>query len=265
MKLPIELLAEISPGAADYAKDKNWHYYLNSPDEESICIGIQNGESSYIFANLSPEEEQVYMLMLKSALQAQIDSKDCTEKYFNCHGKNHLARALATDMGYKLDMCGYHMELKGVMLKRPIDLRLCRRAYEESQLDGYIELFGSAYKDLMLANGWDPAYYSRNREAFGNFLEHSAEGDCLWGWYLDDRLLGIGLIDGSYIRDLAVDPAYQGQGIGSMILANLVQTMLDRGLEPIRLRVAENNYGPIGLYQKLGFEIISHFAEHYLS
>ena len=71
--------------------------------------------------------------------------------------------------------------------------------------------------------------------------------------YDDDRLIGAGraLADGldcSYVADVAVDPDYQGQGLGKTIIGRLVE--LSAGHKKIILYA---NPGTEGFYARLGF------------
>lgn len=57
------------------------------------------------------------------------------------------------------------------------------------------------------------------------------------------------------IKNIAVKPEFQGQGIGSYLIANIVQFALFNGQKTICIGTANSSIGQLSLYQKLGFEI----------
>jgi ribosomal protein S18 acetylase RimI-like enzyme len=57
------------------------------------------------------------------------------------------------------------------------------------------------------------------------------------------------------IKNIAVKPAFQGEGIGSFLIQNVVQVALLNGQKNICIGTANSSVGQLYLYQKLGFEI----------
>src|SRR5258708_6557619 len=62
--------------------------------------------------------------------------------------------------------------------------------------------------------------------------------------------------DGLYIDRLAVDPARQGTGLGSWLLARLEEVARSRGLPGMSLETAEMMDHLVRLYRRNGFEIV---------
>ena len=58
-----------------------------------------------------------------------------------------------------------------------------------------------------------------------------------------------------YIDSLAVDPSVQGQGIGSALLAFLIEKSVKRRVQTLGLLVEEDNPAAKKLYLKLGFTV----------
>lgn len=69
------------------------------------------------------------------------------------------------------------------------------------------------------------------------------------------------------IKNIAVKPEFQGQGIGSFLLENLIQFALLNQQTTICIGTANSSIGQLYLYQKLGFEITAikrnFFIDHY--
>ncbi len=57
----------------------------------------------------------------------------------------------------------------------------------------------------------------------------------------------------SFVKDLVVDPAWHGRGIGSALLATAIAEMRERGATQLRLKVDARNLGARRLYARMGF------------
>lgn len=53
---------------------------------------------------------------------------------------------------------------------------------------------------------------------------------------------------------IGVVPSFQNQGIGTIILQNVMQTMKTNGFDGIRMLVSKTNFAALALYNKNGFE-----------
>lgn len=53
---------------------------------------------------------------------------------------------------------------------------------------------------------------------------------------------------------IGVKPAYQKQGIGTLILQNVIKTMKEKGFDGIIMLVSKNNPAALAMYDKNGFE-----------
>lgn len=79
-----------------------------------------------------------------------------------------------------------------------------------------------------------------------------------------DRLVGFVVVDPSWltydgqvvgeIHELAVDPEFQGQGLGKGLLLSGLELLRSRGTVQYELWVGEENYHAQSLYLHLGFE-----------
>ena len=65
-----------------------------------------------------------------------------------------------------------------------------------------------------------------------------------------------GATSGIYIDQLGVDPARQGTGLGSFLLARIEEIARSSGLKGLSLETAEMAEGNIRLYRRHGFEIV---------
>lgn len=86
----------------------------------------------------------------------------------------------------------------------------------------------------------------------------SREGeDLIWGAFADDRLVGMAILQATgspydRLRYMAVDPDFQGQGIGSTIAREFEARARQAGRAGIRLMARTT---AIPFYEKLGYQI----------
>jgi ribosomal protein S18 acetylase RimI-like enzyme len=65
--------------------------------------------------------------------------------------------------------------------------------------------------------------------------------------------LGIPIKEVCVIHAVAVEPKYQGQGIGSLLINELKSTCKSRGIPTMRAFVAENDKKLMSYFERLGF------------
>jgi ribosomal-protein-alanine N-acetyltransferase len=58
--------------------------------------------------------------------------------------------------------------------------------------------------------------------------------------------------DESHVNNIAVDPAWQGRGLGTVLLSDLVRTGLERGARHLTLEVRVGNEPALALYRRFG-------------
>ena len=95
-----------------------------------------------------------------------------------------------------------------------------------------------------------------SREAFYNELHQNR-----FAHYLileeDDNVIGYCgawlVVDEAHITNIAVLPAYQGRGLGKVLLTSMMEECKLRAIERMTLEVRESNLVAQSLYRKLGF------------
>ena len=97
-------------------------------------------------------------------------------------------------------------------------------------------------------------------ESNNNLAQLIIEGGDLLTRKLGDKAIclagGFPLADGSYwIEELAVEPDFQGEGIGRQILRDLLTIVAGRNILSIGLRTTGNNTKALGLYTSEGFTV----------
>ncbi len=66
------------------------------------------------------------------------------------------------------------------------------------------------------------------------------------------------------IKNIAVDPANQGKGIGKILLNNACETAKKNGFKNIIIGTGNSSIGQLYLYQKAGFSIINTVKDFFI-
>ena len=87
-------------------------------------------------------------------------------------------------------------------------------------------------------------------------LVYDADGPVGYALVVPDRPV-------AYLAELAVEPAQQGQGIGTLLLSTLLDRLRDGGFETVRLTARADDERVRGFYEKLGFTVEGQLPDHY--
>ena len=75
----------------------------------------------------------------------------------------------------------------------------------------------------------------------------------------DNKIIGLGcfwaILEEAHLTVIAIEPHYQGQGLGQLFLCQLLQEARQQKLERATLEVKISNQIALNLYQKFGFKI----------
>ena len=104
-----------------------------------------------------------------------------------------------------------------------------------------------------------------SREAFEEELERRESR--IWVLCEGDRMAALLVIwrvlDEIEIMDVAVDPAFQGLGLGRFLLETLIALAPVQGIKKIALEVRVTNYVARKLYEKVGFKKVGRRPDYY--
>lgn len=130
---------------------------------------------------------------------------------------------------------------------------LTLREADHEDLDGLSVLEGRAHQA-----GW-------SRDAFEDELERRESR--IWVLCEGDRIAALLVIwrvlDEVEILDVAVDPAFQGLGLGRFLLETLIALAPVQGVKKIALEVRVTNYVARKLYENVGFKKKGRRPEYY--
>lgn len=134
------------------------------------------------------------------------------------------------------------------------------RGYQPGALGRIVEMHGAYY-----AANWDLGLYFEVKVAteFAAFLARfDPDHDGAWFAYAGETLVGGIFIDGSdaegegaRLRWFILDPAYQGQGIGSRLVATALSFCDEKGFRRVYLTTFAGLQTARHLYEKHGFRL----------
>lgn len=90
------------------------------------------------------------------------------------------------------------------------------------------------------------------------FLIAEAGGE-IWGYVIGVLRWG----KTGHILSIAVDPPHRGQGIGSALMAGILNRLRAKGAKGVRLEVRKSNLGAQKFYLKLGFRVMEEIPFYY--
>lgn len=122
------------------------------------------------------------------------------------------------------------------------------RKLETQYVDGAFQV-----EKICLAEGWSKTAISAllTREDVVYLVATAGENVCgIAGMYL--------VLDEGQITNVAVLPAYRKQGIGKLLIQQLIETGKTHGVNLFTLEVASRNATAIKLYGGFGFQTVGH-------
>lgn len=140
--------------------------------------------------------------------------------------------------------------------------KLSTRKASEKDFDWTYEIKKATLQDYIVQafGPWDEAWQlEEHHKDFSSGQFEIIEADGVDAGYLWIRRTAKII----YLVDICVSPAYQGKGIGSQIIKNMLLETKALKL-PVELGVFKGNRSALKLYTKLGFSTISETQTHIL-
>lgn len=69
----------------------------------------------------------------------------------------------------------------------------------------------------------------------------------------------------AYVEVVAVDPDYHGQGVGTKLFSELLDTLKEVGVKTVCLHIHPSNTPAIDFYERFGFKYYAGFKKYYES
>ncbi|PLX59768.1 ribosomal protein S18-alanine N-acetyltransferase [Sedimenticola selenatireducens] len=94
----------------------------------------------------------------------------------------------------------------------------------------------------------------------GIFRDSLRVGYVCWGYFLDRRLVGYGVMSvaagEAHVLNICTDPEMRGQGLARRLMQRLINQAREREADTVFLEVRASNRVALGLYESLGFNEI---------
>ncbi len=135
------------------------------------------------------------------------------------------------------------------------------------QLKQVIELDNLCLGGLWTLAGYQRELASPNSSLLVISIPAMVAGNCQNSSAKTEKIVGIGclwaILEEAHITILAIHPDYQGQGLGQLLLCNLLRDAVGRKLERATLEVRPSNQVALSVYQKFGFKIAGRRKGYY--
>jgi ribosomal protein S18 acetylase RimI-like enzyme len=134
------------------------------------------------------------------------------------------------------------------------------RPYDDRYFERYIRIVGDAFEPMRRGKNFRPHnVFEMNdnpeRRAYFLSVGHDIFLAFAMGSGGEGTLVGVGGVQGNFIDEVGVDPAYQGQGYGKALTEFGLNLLLERGYPSPRTSVVSDNEPARGMYYRLGFDL----------
>ncbi len=135
------------------------------------------------------------------------------------------------------------------------------------QLKQVIELDNLCLGGLWTLAGYQRELASPNSSLLVISIPAMLADNCQNSAAKTEKIVGIGclwaILEEAHITILAIHPDYQGQGLGQLLLCNLLRDAVGRKLERATLEVRPSNQVALSVYRKFGFKIAGRRKGYY--
>ncbi|ACB52724.1 ribosomal-protein-alanine acetyltransferase [Crocosphaera subtropica ATCC 51142] len=105
------------------------------------------------------------------------------------------------------------------------------------------------------------------KDGYGRELQSPNSHFWVLSSHFTQTLIGCGcfweILEEAHITLLMIDPQYQGQGLGQLLLYGLLRDAVNRKLERATLEVRVSNQPALSLYRKFGFQVAGQRKGYY--
>lgn len=101
-----------------------------------------------------------------------------------------------------------------------------------------------------------------------SFWEEAANDQAYYLLALDgEEIIGYAgtwfVFDEAHITNVAIAPAYRGQGVGSQMMEEIIRVVKEQGITSMTLEVRPSNTAALALYAKFGFKSVGRRPHYY--
>jgi len=214
----------------------DYAYYIKK-NEDSLGIRVS-----------ARQESNDSLMKLWARLEPRIEGK----VYFLLNKDNKKFESFISSKGFNFWHGTYELVYEG-QAPEPVDLSI--QAYRLEDFDSYIQVL-SCFSEVRKACNLQPYdwYYHHQEEAKASFNEHFIKNE-IFSTLVDDKIVGVSIVEGQEIELIAVHKDYQGQGYGKKMLLHWMRYLIEeKGHSTIRLGMLASNDKALKLYTGVGFK-----------
>ena len=208
----------------------------------------------YISFEVDPESHELLEELDKN-LEPYIGDAKPGALFVNINGENKSIVEHYDKAGFRKDKEALEYTFKKKDWPRAkLDQDIEKRDFVDDDFNDYLWLLDTAYRPVLLEDGLTPDPHRRNLKRTYSVLKSAHEMGDFMAYWKGDSIIGLYLLRDNMLLEIAVAPVYQGMGIGTAILSEILHLMVkERGLDQVLLYVSRSNDIAISLYEKMGF------------
>lgn len=233
-------------------RDKVWVYHDGSVKGCAVVSIPRNSEASecdvWIYTHPNEREKGIGSALWRVAERAANEFSPAV-LYTEYRLDGNPSRAFFQSRGFQRQWAFQLLAYRQATPSKPM---LDIRTYEDSDFPAYLAIRQSAFTALADAYGWSNEEATDSSRRQQMLREHAD----IFLLFEDGLPVGIGRIHRHYIDTIAVRPECQGRGYGRALVEHCLHELRARGVQEPGLVVATKNQSAIGLYQRLGFDLL---------
>lgn len=242
--------------------------YLIYDDKDNRGVMTVIEDKDYYAIQISFERDINSFNIIKPVhdkIESIILMKGNKDLYLNINAYNNTIVNYFRNYGFTQDSYGFEYSMNKTAEKInelynfKLDEGLSFKKFENSEAQNYLNLIEDSFMEQDLMCG-EKSELGENTVSWLKKADENNDFGALWK---DDCLIGIYVLDGEYISNIAVLSEYKGRGYGTLMLNHCLKDIfINKEYNDTYLYVYSVNIKAQKMYLKNGFEVNAFYSEN---
>lgn len=250
-----------------YAEQFLKEYFIYDDKDNRGVITIIEDEKYYCIQVSFERDINNYNIikLVNEKIESIVSTKGNKDLYLNINAYNTIIVNYFRNSGFVQDSFGYEFKMDRTVEKvnelHNFKLReeLSFRKFEDDCIQDYLNLIEDSFREQCLMCG-EKSELGENTVSWLKKADEKNEFGALWN---DNCLIGIYVLDGEYISNIAILSEYKGKGYGTVILNHCLKDIfINKEYNEAYLYVYAVNIKAQKMYLKNGFEVSAFYSEN---
>ncbi len=225
-------------------------------DEEYYCIQVSFERDINKYSIIK---------LIHDKIKSIVSIKGNKDLYLNINAYNTIIVNYFRNYGFVQDSFGFEFKMDRTV-EKVIELtkfkfadELSLRNYEDHCSQYYLNLLEDSFREQDLLCGEE----NKMDQSAVLWLKNADEKGEFGALWKDDCLIGLYVLNGEYINNIAILSDYKGKGYGTLILNHCLKDIfINKGYNETYLHVYAINIKAQKMYIKNGFEVCAFYSEN---